>query len=268
MIDIHDKRILITGASSGIGKSTAILLSSHGAHLILVSRNIKKLKAVAQESQSTHPMHLQPVVWKCDVSDYDQVKMMIAACWNLAGRIDILINNAGVGVYGDHTFHSIQDYKDVMDVNFYGAIYCMMEIIPFMKRQRKGQIINVASIAALHGIPFLSAYCASKAALVSLSQSLRAELSNTPIEIKIVYPGYTKTEFFKNEKNAGDLKRPGGHYDSPQKVSKSILNIIGQSRQDKVLSFDGLKIKILSQFVPKLLDRILANYAIRLKKIA
>jgi short-subunit dehydrogenase len=160
----------------------------------------------------------------------------------------------------------VNDFKRLMNVNFFGALYCIKEVLPLMQNKGNGQIINVASIAALHGIPYLSAYCASKAALVSFCQCLRAEVSNTNIEIKIIYPGYTDTAFFKNEKKVGNAIRPGEHYASPEKVAQNILRLIHKNRVDKVLSYDGLKLSFLHHFMPDLLNKLLASYAIDLKK--
>jgi short-subunit dehydrogenase len=189
---------------------------------------------------------------------------MVKNTIELVGGVDILINNAGVGVYGECEAHEVDDFQQVMNVNFFGTLYCIREVLPKMRQMGKGQIINIASVAALHGIPYLSAYCASKSALVAVCQSLRAELSNTQIEIKIIYPGYTNTKFFENEKKVGTVSRPKPHFEPPEKVASQIMKVIEKPIHDKVLSLDGLKLSFLQNFMPGLLEKLLARYALNL----
>ena len=261
---LYNKRIIITGASSGIGKSTALLLAEAGAKLVLVAQNREKLEEVRNDILKRHRQGSYPIIYPCDISNHLEVRSMVKTALELIGGVDILINNAGVGVYGEYEAHEINDFHQVMNVNFFGTLYCIREVLPGMRQMGKGQIINVASVAALHGIPYLSAYCASKAALVSLCQSLRAELYNTPIGINLIYPGYTNTSFFKNEKKVGNAIRPKFHYESPEYVACQILKIIDSARGDKVLSFDGFKLSVLQKYMPALLEKLLARYAMRL----
>jgi len=263
---LFKKRIIITGASSGIGKKLAVILAECGAKLVLVARNKQKLEEVRLDVLKRHNPSFFPLIYTCDISDRYQVKNMVNTIVDLIGGVDILINNAGIGVYGEFEAHDVSDFQQVMNVNFFGALNCILEVLPWMRRSGKGQIINVASIAAIHGIPYLSAYCASKAALVSTCQSLRAELSNTNIEIKIIYPGYTDTAFFMNEKKVGKASRPKTHFQSPENVAHQILKIIEKSRSEKVLSIDGLKLLFLQKYMPGLLEKLLSRYAISLRQ--
>jgi short-subunit dehydrogenase len=197
---IHGKRILITGASTGIGKSTAKLLAANGAKLILVSKCKSRLLQTSREIKHSLQMVEEPLILTCDVSNYEEVKEMIYSSWMRQGPIDILINNAGMGVFGAFEAHDIWDIETQLKVNFLGAVYCMHEVIPLMKEAGGGLILNVSSIASFHGIPYIGAYAASKAALSSICQSIRAELNGQNIDLKIIYPGYADTDFFKNEK--------------------------------------------------------------------
>lgn len=265
---IHGKRILITGASTGIGKSTAMLLASKGARLILVSRNKSRLLHTAKDMKCSIDMVEDPWIWTCDVSNYCEVKEMIQSCWITKGPIDILINNAGMGVFGSFEENEITDIEVQLKVNFFGAVYCMHEIIPLMKRAGGGLIANVSSIASFHGIPYIGAYAASKAALSSICQSIRAELSGQNIYIKIIYPGYTDTDFFKNEKVVGHVRRQKIHKTDVAKVAENIYKLIIRDTNDKVLSSTGYQLLWLNRFWPHVLDNLLANYASRLKKTA
>ncbi len=265
MKSIHGKRILITGASSGIGKSVAMLLASKGARLILVSRHKSRLLQTAEEMKQSIEMIEKPLIWVCDVSNYEAVKEMIYSCWNRNEPIDILINNAGLGVFGAFDEHDIEDIEVQMKVNFLGAVYCMHEIIPLMKEVGGGLILNVSSIASFHGIPYIGAYAASKAALSSICQSIRAELKGQNIDVKIIYPGYTDTDFFKNEKMVGNVRRQKIHKATADKVASKIYELIIRDSRDKVMSSIGYQLFWINRLWPHKLDNLLANYASSLK---
>jgi len=266
MKSIHGKRVLITGASTGIGKSTAMLLASKGARLILISRHKARLLQTAKEMEQSIEMIEKPLIRVCDVSNYQAVKEMIHSCWNPNEPIDVLINNAGLGVFGAFEEHKIEDIEIQFKVNFLGAVYCMHEVIPLMKEAGGGLILNVSSIASFHGIPYIGAYAASKAALSSICQSIRAELKGQNIEIKIIYPGYTDTDFFKNEKIVGNVRRQKIHKTTADKVAGKIYELITQPDSDKVMSSIGYQLFWLNRLWPHWLDNLLANYASRLKK--
>jgi short-subunit dehydrogenase len=265
MYTFKNQRVLITGASSGIGRAIALLLAEQGTRLILVARDEAKLQNVVNEIISSCPEIPAPIIFFCDVSDINQVKQMVKDCIDLTGGIDILINNAGIGIYGEFFLYSERDFHQIMDVNFFGAVHCVQEILPHMVMKGKGKIINIASLAAIHGIPYLSAYGSSKAALAVFSQSLQAELYNTGIQVKVIYPGYTDTEFFAKEKKVGKAKRPKSRYEPPQEVARKILKSINKSNGSHVYTLKGKLLSILHAFSPGLLDYIMKRYAIRLK---
>ena len=203
MVEIQGKRVLITGASSGIGKALAFEFARKGAILILVARRIDRLQKVTQDIQGTFPQLPAPAAIRCDVSDRESVSSLIHDCLDRYGGIDIMVNNAGTGIYGDTDKTSVSDFHSVLDVNFFGAVHCILEILPYMKRRGKGLVVNIASVAAKHGVPYLGAYSASKAALAAMSQSLRAELAGSGVSVMVAYPGYTQTDFFATEKLVG-----------------------------------------------------------------
>lgn len=209
-----------------------------------------------------------PWIRACDVSNYCEVGEMIQSCWMKKGPIDILINNAGMGIFGAFEAHDIADIEIQLKVNFFGAVYCMHEIIPLMKQEGGGLIANVSSIASFHGIPYIGAYAASKAALSSICQSIRAELSGQNIDIKIIYPGYTDTDFFKNEKVVGDVKRQNIRKTDADKVAENIYKLIIRDTPDKVMSSTGYQLLWLNRLWPRVLDHLLANYASSFKKTA
>jgi short-subunit dehydrogenase len=262
---IEGKKILITGAASGIGLALAKELARAGALLALTSRSEERLTRAFKEIVTEFPRVQTPITMICDVTNDESVAQVIESCAKLLGDIDILINNAGIGVYGVAERTSMEEHRSVMEVNFYGAAYCTLLVLPYMKKKGKGLIVNIASLAAIHGVPYLSAYSASKAALVAFSQSLRSELPKEHISIMIVYPGYTQTDFFKNERLVGGARRPSGRYAPAERVAKSIVEAIELDRQDVVLTVEGKMLRISEKLMPKLVDRVMHRIAMRLQ---
>lgn len=265
MSNIKDARVLITGASSGIGKAIAFEFASKGAKLIIASRRFNALRKVADELEDAFPEIQAPLAMPCDITDRESVKKVIQSCVDHFGGIDILINNAGIGVYGNTDKTSVEDFRSIMEVNFFGSVHCILEVLPIMKRKGEGQIVNIVSVAAKHGVPYLGAYSASKAALATLSQSLSAEHAKSGISILIVYPGYTQTDFFEREKKVGGAHRPPGPYASPQKVAKAIVKAVENKKRDLVLSFKGKALALVQNLMPWLVDRAMERIAYKLR---
>ena len=261
---LKNARIIITGASSGIGRALACRLAAEGARIGLVARNRNHLLKVADHIAKLYPSGPRPLIFSCDVSRMPSVSKLVRDFNRHFGGIDILINNAGAGVYGDVEKTTMKDFNMVMAVNYYGAANCMLKALPAIKKTR-GVIVNITSVAAMYGVPYLGAYGASKAALVALSQSLRAELSQSGISIMIVYPGYTQTAFFDHEKKVGGARRPKGPFMSPEKVAQAISNAIIQGKEDLVLSMEGKALTLSQRFLPWLVDISMAKIAQNLK---
>jgi short-subunit dehydrogenase len=262
---IEGQKVLITGASSGIGLALAAALAWKGAVLALTARRIDSLSEAAKGITSSFPNIPAPLTISCDVVDSESVSNLINQSVHHLGGIDILINNAGISVYGNTEMTSLVDFRSVMDVNYFGALHCMLEAIPHMKRAGKGLIVNIASIAAKYGVPYLGAYCASKAALVSLSQSLGAELSRDGISVMNVFPNYTQTGIFENEKKVGGARRPQCPYTSASKVAESIIRAIERERRNLILSSKGNILAIFQGLVPSLIDKAMERIAFQLR---
>ena len=263
---ITGKKILITGASSGIGSALAAALAERGAVLALTSRRIDALQRVAAKLSLAYPHAPSPLIIPCDVSNSERVRDLITGCVDHLGSIDILINNAGICVYGSTERATLEDFHAVMNVNYFGSLHCMLEVVPYMKRAGEGLIVNVASVAAMHGVPYLGAYSASKAALAALGQSLRTELSEYGIKIMNVYPGYTQTEMFKNEKNVGGARRPSPPYTPVHKVAEAIVRAIESGHRDVVLSVTGRVMKMVQGLFPSFVEKAMEKMAFNLRE--
>jgi len=192
-MDFKNKVVLITGASSGIGKQTAIEFAKLGSNIILVARRKNKLEQVENELKQ---FNVNTLVCTCDVSKKDQVEKMSKIVLEKFNSIDILVNNAGFAIYGSIYDLSINDIESQMETNYFGMIYCTKNFLPLMLEKKSGHIVNVASVAASFGLPGIASYCASKFAMLGFSEGLKHELSGTGVGITVVSPIMVKTNFF------------------------------------------------------------------------
>jgi len=189
---LREKITLITGASRGIGRASALALSREGATIVATARTQADLDAVCDEIR-TAGGHATAIV--CDVTKSDQVAACVQETIGQHGRIDILVNNAGMGGYRPFLEWSEEDYDRIMATNAKSTWLFCKEAIPHMLEAGGGQIVNVASVAGLQGYPHEGIYCASKFAQVALSQSLDREFFERNIKVSLVCPGGVETFF-------------------------------------------------------------------------
>jgi NADP-dependent 3-hydroxy acid dehydrogenase YdfG len=189
-MNLTNKVAVITGVSSGIGKSLAIQLLKKGCKVIGLGRNNADIE---NENFS---------FIKTDIRIQTEVaaSMRQAIAWG-DGEIHILINNAGLGYFGLLEELPLEQWHEMFDTNVNGLFYATREVLPLMKKQQAGHIINIASTAALEGMPQVSGYCATKWAVKGISESLWREVREDKIKVTCVYPGSTQTEFFRNSPN-------------------------------------------------------------------
>jgi len=194
-MDYSGKIVVITGASSGIGKESALEFAKLHASVVLVSRDKNKLEEVAKEL-SKYQTHI--LVCACDISQRDQVNQMSKQVLEKFGTVDVLVNNAGFGIYGNFNDLKAEEIESQMTTNYLGMVYCTKTFLPKMLEQKSGHIVNVASVAASFGIPGMAGYCASKFAMLGFSESLYHELKGSGIGITVVSPIMVKTNFFNH----------------------------------------------------------------------
>ncbi|MEU1628101.1 SDR family oxidoreductase [Streptomyces sp. NPDC020096] len=187
-MDITDKVVLITGASSGIGAATARAAGEAGARLVLAARRADRLHALADELPDA-------LAVSCDVTEPAQVRAAVQAGVDRYGRIDVLVNNAGQGLHLPLTQVNAADFRAVLDLNVVAPLVAMQAVLPVMQAQKSGVIINVSSATTRKVFPGLGAYAASKAALNMLSATARRELAADGITVSTVLPFVTATEF-------------------------------------------------------------------------
>jgi short-subunit dehydrogenase len=192
-MDFKDKVVLITGASSGIGRASAIQFAKKGAVIILIARNKDKL---VQTDKDLKKFNVSTFVCECDVSDKTQVEKMSKIVLEKYGSIDILVNNAGFAIYGSVSNLTIEEIESQMATNYFGMIYCIKNFLPSMIKKKMGHIVNVASVAGSFGLPGIASYCASKFAILGFSEGLKHELKGTGIGVTVVSPIMVRTNFF------------------------------------------------------------------------
>lgn len=203
---LKDRVVICTGASSGIGRSTAIVLASHGATVVLAARNADKLntvKALIQEQGGAC------FVAPTDVSQREQVLGLVGTVMERYGRVDVLINAAGVMFYTFMENGVFEEWARTIDVNITGVVNCIGAVLPVFVRQKSGHIINVSSDAAKMPFPGLAVYCASKAFVTTLSQNLRKELRGKGIKVTDVQPGDVRTDLVRTNSDTKTLEALG-----------------------------------------------------------
>jgi short-subunit dehydrogenase len=230
------KIVLVTGASSGIGRQVSLDFSRQGArHIILVARSLSKLEDLQKIIDTKFTV--ETIVYPCDVSKKAEVEQMVKKILDTCGHVDILVNNAGFGLYGKVQSQSIEQIESVIFTNYLGMVYCTKIFLDSMITRKSGHIVNVASVAASFGIAGLSAYCASKYAVLGFSESLFQELHGTGVRLTVVSPIGVKTDFFNNKTFGGIIPNYTGFMLEPQTVSNAILAAANSSRLEIVVPF-------------------------------
>jgi NAD(P)-dependent dehydrogenase (short-subunit alcohol dehydrogenase family) len=193
----NKKVAVVTGSSSGIGLETSLLLARNGFYTYVTMRNLDKSKTITDLKQKEK---LSLEVLKLDVTTDESVKEAIQRITNEQGRIDVLVNNAGYALVGPFEELSIEEFKEQFETNVFGVIRVTQSVLPIMRRQKCGTIINISSIAGKIGFPLTSAYVSSKFALEGLCESMAYEVEEFGIKVILIEPGVIKTNFDNNLK--------------------------------------------------------------------
>lgn len=256
--EFKDKVVLITGSSRGIGKTTAITMSKLGAKLVINGRNKERLIEVENQIKNAGGNVMS---YCCDITNPNQVEKLIEQTIKTYGKLDILINNAGVSMRGDFANLKPEVVKTVFDINVIGTTNTTIKAMPYIKKSQ-GSIVFVSSVAGIRGLPSNSAYCASKMALRAIAESIRIEEVNTNIHVGLVFVGITEIE--KNKKTIaadGSLitlrDRRNFNVQSLNQVANSIINNIKKRKFRTTLSLMGRINAFLQSIAPDLVERIL-----------
>ena len=196
-IELSNKVAIVTGGSKGIGRAIAESLVTAGAGVAITARNDDEIGSTVTELKKLGAGTAAGYV--CDVRDYEQVKSVVAEVAKEFGGLDILINNAGVGIFAPVESMSVEDFRAVLETNVFGVFYCCHEAIPLMKQRGGGYIINISSLAGANPHPRMAAYNASKFGLNGFSEALMQEVRHDGIKVSYIMPGSVNTAFGGDE---------------------------------------------------------------------
>jgi short-subunit dehydrogenase len=230
-MNFQEQIILITGASNGIGRCLALDLAARGAIVVGCGRSLERLQATAAEMQRTSPLS---TAIQCDVAKLDQVRAMVTGVLAKFGKIDILINNAGIGMRKPFADTPIEMIEELMRTNYFGVVYCTHEALPSMIARGSGHIVNISSVAGKIGTPNIAGYCASKFAMNGLSESLYYELAPHGVTVSVICPGPVRTDFNKSFADTPP-KSPEALVVSAEFVSAAVIKAIENRRFEVVL---------------------------------
>ena len=252
------KVAVITGSSMGIGKALAFEMAKRGAKIVLNGRNECRLNATFHYLLN-EGYDVRSVV--CDVSKFEDCERLVRDAIQFFGKIDFLINNAGLAAEGEIEKTDKDVIKKIVEVNFLGCVYLTKLALPHIKKQQ-GSILFISSLAGIHGLPNYSMYSSSKMALTAFAQSIKIELSQTGVHVGIAYLGFTENDPQKtiyNEK--GELKaipkRKGSKIDTVEQVSFKLCNMIEKRTYKSTFSILGRILSFFNKISPFIIEKIL-----------
>lgn len=239
----------------GIGAETARLFAKAGATVVLAARSADRLHALAKEIESQGGSAL---VVPTDLTQNDQIDRLISTTVEHLGGIDILVNNAAVGLRSFVADIPPQPLESIFALNLFAPIHAIQKALPYLKKSIGGQVINISSIVGLRSIPTLSGYCMTKFALEALSDALRIELRPFNIDVISICPAVTRTLFRDNQFVFGELKpHPPWHTQSAEYVAQRILKASRRRSRRVILTFSARCIIMLNALAPGLMDGVL-----------
>lgn len=228
-MELRDKNVVVTGASSGIGRATAVEMARRGANVVLAARRVDRLEEVASECRA---LGVRAVTVVTDVTSPADCRRLI----DTAGAVDVLVNNAGFAIFSSVAEADPAEVRAMVETNYLGAFHCTQAVLPRMLARGGGTIVNVSSIAGLMGFARMSAYCASKFALTGFTEALRDEVIGSGVRVALVCPGTADTELFVKAERG---KMPGASRlmlaVQPERVARAVCDAAQDGRYRRIL---------------------------------
>ncbi|HNT93544.1 MAG: SDR family oxidoreductase [Bacteroidales bacterium] len=251
----RDKVVIVTGASSGIGRATALEFARNASKVVIAARNAERLSSLEQEITG---MGAETLVCVTDVSKEEDCRRLIEKTVERFGTVHILINNAGISMRALFDDVEISVLKRLMDVNFWGTVYCTKYALPYLVANR-GSIVGVSSTAGFHGLPGRTGYSASKFAIHGFLETVRIENLREKLHVMIIAPGFTTSEVRRHALLAdgteqGNSPRPEKKLMSAEHVARWILKGIRKKKRNKIMTWAGRFTALLQRVVPALVD--------------
>lgn len=261
-MDLKNKTVIITGASSGIGKSCAEQFAKRGANLVLGARQYVTLCEIAQDLEQR--FGIKAIAVQCDVSKESDCIELINQANNTFNRIDVLVNNAGISMRALFKDLDLLVLRNLMDVNFWGAVYCTKYALPELIKH-KGSVVGVSSIAGYRGLPGRTGYSASKFALNGFLESLRVENLKTGLHVMIASPGFTASNIrnvalAKDGTSQGETSMDEAKMMSSDEVAAIIVKGIEQRKRSLIMTSQGKLTVFLNKILPSWLDNLVYNH--------
>jgi short-subunit dehydrogenase len=251
---------LVTGVSSGIGRAIALDLASRGTTVVAVARRKELIEEVAELCRRTAPASSSAVV---DVADRHAVEEMCAETLGRHGRVDVLVNNAGIPQRTHATRVTVEDVEEVMRVNFFGGVYATLALLPSMLERHSGHIVNIGSVAGRVGSPRESAYSASKYAVTGWSEVLAADLRGTGVSVHLVVPGAIDTEMWQKAQEPAAYR---GRFVPPQAVAGAVRECLETGRFERWVPRRLQPVSVFRSLAPGAYVRGAARYDRRARR--
>lgn len=257
MVNIKNKVVVITGASSGIGEATAIYFGSKQAKLVIAARSIDKLNALSEKMKTSG---IKVLAVKTDVSNEADCKALMDKTIEYFGRIDVLINNAGISMRALFINLDLEVVRNVMGVNFWGTIYCTKFALPHLLKSQ-GTVAGISSIAGYIGLPARTAYSASKFAMHGFLEALRTENLENNLHVLIACPGFTASNI-RNSALKADGTAQGGsprreeEMMKPEEVAKELFSAIVKRKNKIILTREGRTAVLFKKLFPRIIRKL------------
>ncbi len=255
--DLRGRRILVTGASSGIGRCLAEKLAGAGARLALAARSAEALQDLARDLADRGA---EVTAIPTDITSEAERQRLLDTVAERLGGLDVLVNNAGVGSWGHFADCSEAILRQVMEVNFFAPTELIRRAIPLLRQGRQPAIVNVASMCGRRGMPAWPEYSASKFALCGLTEALRGEMARFDIDVLLIVPGLTRSDLSRHLlRSEGRFKIDYARGMAPEEVAEGILHALGVNRTETVLGRDARWMLRVNRIFPRLVDYLLAR---------
>jgi short-subunit dehydrogenase len=263
--DLRGLRVIITGASSGIGRCLAEQAAEQGGRLILAARSTPALVELADTLKSKN---FEAIPVTADITKEYNRRQLLQTAQDQFGGLDVLINNAGVASFGHFATSSEDILRQIMEVNFFAPAELIREAIPVLVRSKQPAIVNIASMCGRRGLPAWTEYSASKFALCGLTEALRGEMARFDIDILLVVPGLTQSDFSQHMlRNDGRMKIDFQGGMAPRDVAAAVLKALQNNRTETVLGREARWMLRVNRCFPRVLDRLIARRVNKLYKI-
>ena len=258
---LNNKIVIITGASSGIGKSLAIECAKRGANVVLAARQYVTLCEIAQDLEKQY--NIKALAVQCDVAIEEDCEHLIKQALTTFGKIDVLINNAGISMRALFQDADLKVLKSLMDVNFWGTVYCTKYALPEILKT-KGSVVGISSIAGYKGLPGRTGYSASKFAMNGFLDSLRVENLKTGVHVLTACPGFTtsnirNTALTKDGSQQSESSMDENKMMSSEEVARIVADGIENRSRTLIMTGQGKLTVALSKFLPAFLDKMAYN---------